>query len=71
MRFYYQPTISDGAKKIIRESVRASMISPDGDTSQYDTHNCIKELNRFEDLYEEDLNIINSIKNEGCDYIEF
>jgi hypothetical protein len=71
MRFYYQPTISDGAKKIIAESVRVSMACPNGETNQYDTHECIRALYEFEEVYEDDLEILNSIKNDKCDFIEF
>jgi len=59
----YKPPISHEAQKQIAESVTPAMVSPDGDSAQYQTDDAIKAV-----TIEIDLNILSKIY---ADYIEF
>lgn len=61
---YCKPTISEDAKKIIAENVRVCMLN------QYNIQECMEELSAFDDVYKDDLDVLNDLKKRAFDYIE-
>lgn len=55
----------------IRENVSPSMVAPDEENSQYDIGMCEIELSEYDDVYEEDLDIIKLLTSQGVHYLEF
>jgi len=67
----YRPNLSMESRIIIRENVSPSMVAPDEESSQYDICMCETELAEYDDVYEEDLDLIKLLTSQGVHYLEF
>lgn len=47
------------------------MVAPDEESSQYDIGMCEIELSEYDDVYEEDLDLIKLLTSQGVHYLEF
>jgi len=67
----YNPIISKPAKAFIKSEVTPSMTSYDGESNQYSISYCIDILEQEQKIFEQDLEILNGLAQEGVDHIEF
>lgn len=67
----YFPPISMGAKKVISDDVTPSMISNDETSCQYEIDQCLTALAYYDEIYQEDIDLVNKFINEGVHYLEF
>jgi hypothetical protein len=69
----YDTDILINTQLLIADNVRASMVSPDGDSSQYclvDVVNALSGMNIKDTDILEDFNHLCNLLNEGVNYIE-
>lgn len=65
----YDPELTEETKDLIRNNITASMISNDGDTSQYNIDFVLADL--FRELPVEDKIVLQALSADKVDYIEF